>query len=121
MRIYVGNLAYSTTEDTLSAEFGAHGTVDEVAVVTDRETGRPRGFAFVTMSSSEEGQAAIEAVNGREIDGRTVVVNEARPKSGGGGGGGGGGATKKVNCWIDPDKVSGKRRGRITANTSKTA
>ena len=90
MRIYVGNLAYSTTEDTLSAEFGAHGAVDEVAVVTDRETGRPRGFAFVTMSSSEEGQAAIEAVNGKEIDGRTVVVNEAKPKSGGGGGGGGG-------------------------------
>ena len=86
MRIYVGNLAYSTTEDTLSAEFGVHGSVDEVAVVTDRETGRPRGFAFVTMGNSEEAQAAIDAVNGKEIDGRTVVVNEARPKNSGGGG-----------------------------------
>jgi RNA recognition motif-containing protein len=89
MRIYVGNLAYSTTEDTLSAEFGAHGGVDEVAVVTDRETGRPRGFAFVTMGNSDEARAAIDAVNGKEIDGRTVIVNEAKPKSSGGGGGGG--------------------------------
>lgn len=87
MRIYVGNLSYSTTEDGLSAEFAAHGQVDEVAIVNDRETGRPRGFAFVTMNNNEEGKAAIEAVNGTEVDGRTVVVNEARPKTGGGGGG----------------------------------
>ena len=91
MKIYVGNLSYNTTEETLSAEFSAHGKVDEVAVIMDRETGRPRGFAFVTMNNNAEGQAAIDAVNGKEIDGRTVVVNEARPKAGGGGGGGGGG------------------------------
>jgi cold-inducible RNA-binding protein len=88
MRIYVGNLAYSTTEDALTAEFTAHGAVDEVAVVTDRETGRPRGFAFVMMSNAEECRAAIEAINGKEIDGRTVVVNEAKPKSSGDGDGG---------------------------------
>ncbi len=86
MKIYVGNLNYSTNEDTLSAEFGAHGQVEEVAVINDRETGRPRGFAFVTMPNAEEAQAAIDSINGSEIDGRTVVVNEARPKSGGGGG-----------------------------------
>lgn len=87
MRIYVGNLSYTTTEETLSAEFGEFGHVDEVALITDRETGRPRGFAFVTMNNNAEGQAAIDAVNGRDIDGRTLVVNEARPKAGGGGGG----------------------------------
>lgn len=85
MRIYVGNLAYTTNEETLSAEFGAHGQVDEVAVITDRETGRPRGFAFVTMNNNTEGQTAIEQLNGAELDGRTIVVNEARPKAGGGG------------------------------------
>ena len=87
MKIYVGNLSYSTTEDTLNAEFGAHGQVEEVAVITDRETGRPRGFAFVTMNNNEEAQTAIDALNGTDLDGRTIVVNEARPKSGGGGGG----------------------------------
>ena len=90
MKLYVGNLSFSTTEETLQAEFGAHGQVEEVAVITDRDTGRPRGFAFVTMQSDSEGQAAIEALNGAEIDGRTITVNEARPKSNGGGGGGGG-------------------------------
>ena len=93
MKLYVGNLSYSTTQDSLYTEFGAHGNVDEVAVITDRETGRPRGFAFVTMSNDEEARAAIESLNGREIDGRTITVNEARPKTdrGRGGGGGGGG------------------------------
>jgi RNA recognition motif-containing protein len=91
MKIYVGNLSYNTTEDSLSAAFSAYGQVEEVAVITDRETGQPRGFAFVSMNNNSEGQAAIDGVNGMEIDGRTVVVNEARPKAGGGGRGGGGG------------------------------
>jgi cold-inducible RNA-binding protein len=90
MKLYVGNLSFSTTEETLQAEFGAHGQVEEVAVITDRDTGRPRGFAFVSMNNDNEARAAIEALNGTEIDGRTITVNEARPKSNGGGGGGGG-------------------------------
>jgi RNA recognition motif-containing protein len=90
MKLYVGNLSFSTTEETLQAEFGAHGQVEEVAVITDRDTGRPRGFAFVTMNNDNEARAAIEALNGTEVDGRTITVNEARPKSNGGGGGGGG-------------------------------
>jgi RNA recognition motif-containing protein len=89
MKLYVGNLSFSTTEETLQAEFGAHGQVEEVAVITDRDTGRPRGFAFVSMSNDNEAHAAIEALNGADIDGRTITVNEARPKSNGGGGGGG--------------------------------
>lgn len=88
MKLYVGNLSYNTTQDTLQSEFSAHGQVEEVAVINDRETGRPRGFAFVTMANDEEARAAIEALNGREVDGRTITVNEARPKSDRGGGGG---------------------------------
>lgn len=89
MKLYVGNLSYNTTQDTLQNEFSAHGQVEEVAVINDRETGRPRGFAFVTMANDEEARAAIESLNGREIDGRTITVNEARPKTDRGGGGGG--------------------------------
>src|SRR3954463_10261134 len=89
MKLYVGNLSFSTTEETLQVEFGAHGQVEEVAVITDRDTGRPRGFAFVSMTNDNEARAAIEALNGTEVDGRTITVNEARPKSNGGGGGGG--------------------------------
>ncbi|HMO84726.1 MAG TPA: RNA-binding protein [Lacipirellulaceae bacterium] len=91
MKLYVGNLSYSTTQDSLYKEFEAHGAVDEVAIITDRETGRPRGFAFVTMNNDQEARAAIEAMNGAEVDGRTITVNEARPKTDRGGGGGGGG------------------------------
>jgi RNA recognition motif-containing protein len=94
MKLYVGNLSYSTTQDTLQAEFAAYGQVEEVAVITDRESGRPRGFAFVTMANDEEGRAAIETLNGREIDGRTITVNEARPKTDRGGRGGGGGGRR---------------------------
>lgn len=90
MKIYVGNLSYDTNEETLQNLFAQHGTVEEVAVITDRDTGRPRGFAFVTMPNDEEGKAAIAAVNGQQVDGRTLNVNEARPKTGGAGGGGGG-------------------------------
>jgi RNA recognition motif-containing protein len=95
MKIYVGNLSYTTTEDSLRTEFQKHGTVDEVTIVVDRFTGRSRGFAFVNMPTSAEANAAIAAINGTEVDGRTVSVNEARSKkpeggeSGGSGGGGG--------------------------------
>lgn len=88
MKIYVGNLSYSTNEDSLRSAFGNHGTVEEVTIITDRETGRSRGFAFVTMTNSDEATAAMEAINGTDIDGRNVNVNEARPKRSGGGGGG---------------------------------
>ncbi len=90
MKLYVGNLSFSTTEESLQNEFSAHGQVEEVAVITDRDTGRPRGFAFVSMSNDGEARAAIESLNGTELDGRTITVNEARPKTGAGGGGGGG-------------------------------
>ncbi len=95
MKLFVGNLPYSMTEDTLQAEFGAYGQVDEVAVITDRETGRPRGFAFVTMNNDDEAQKAMENLNGAQWDGRTIAVNEARAKTGGGGGGGGRGGDRR--------------------------
>lgn len=91
MRLYVGNLSYSTTQDTLESEFAAYGPVNEVAIINDRETGRPRGFAFVTMANQEDGKSAIESLNGREVDGRAITVNEARPKAERGARAGGGG------------------------------
>jgi RNA recognition motif-containing protein len=92
-RLYVGNLSFSTTGDTIRDLFGAHGQVTDVHVVMDRETGRPRGFAFVTMGTPAEAEAAIAEINGRTVDGRPLRVNQAeeRPARGGGGGGGGGG------------------------------
>jgi RNA recognition motif-containing protein len=91
--IFVGNLDFNTSEDELRRAFEAYGQVDRVSILTDRDTGRSRGFGFVEMSNSEEGDKAITALNGSQIGGRTVNVNEARPKPerGGGGGGGGGG------------------------------
>ena len=91
MKLYVGNLNFNTSESELQAAFAEHGEVQEVAMITDRETGRPRGFAFVTMPDDNAARAAMEAMNGKELDGRTLNVNEARAKTGGGGGGGGGG------------------------------
>lgn len=91
MKIYVGNMPFRTTEQELEGLFSNFGTVNEVAVITDRETGRPRGFAFVTMDSDEEAREAIEKLNGTEFDGRTLTVNEAKPRADRGGGGGGGG------------------------------
>jgi RNA recognition motif-containing protein len=91
MRIYVGNLSYTTTEESLRETFEKFGTVDEVSVIADRDTGRPRGFAFVEMGDAEEGAKAIGALNGTELDGRKLAVNEARPQRSGGGGGFGGG------------------------------
>ncbi len=95
--IYVGNLPYSTTETELRAMFEPHGQVQRASVVIDRETGRSRGFGFVEMANEAEGKAAIEAMNGQQLGGRALIVNEARPRQegggsrGGGGGGGGGG------------------------------
>ena len=94
MRIYVGNLSYETSEDELRETFGAHGQVESVTIISDRDTGRSKGFAFVEMPSNDEAQASINELNGKEIQGRALTVNEARPRqerSGGGGGGGGGG------------------------------
>ncbi|NNF43681.1 MAG: RNA-binding protein [Phycisphaerales bacterium] len=91
MKLYVGNISFDTSEDTLRNAFAEHGDVEEVAVITDRDTGRPRGFAFVTMRDDNAARAAIDALNGKDLDGRALNVNEARAKTGGGGGGGGGG------------------------------
>ena len=94
-RLYIGNLSWDTTEDTLTAALTEGGRgVKEVHIVTDRETGRPRGFAFAEMANDSDAQAAIEALTGKNLDGRELTVNEARerqPRGGGGGGGGGGG------------------------------
>lgn len=79
--LYVGNIPHSTTESDLRAAFEAYGAVEKVSIVTDRDTGRSRGFAFVEMSNPSEADQAISAMNGKEMDGRTLTVNEARPKS----------------------------------------
>ena len=86
--IFVGNLSYQTTQDDLHAAFAQYGGVERVNIVTDRDTGQPRGFAFVEMSDSQAAQAAITPLNGSELKGRALNVNEARPKPAGGGGGG---------------------------------
>lgn len=91
-RLYVGNLSYDSTADSVRTAFEAGGrTVTDVFLMTDRETGRPRGFGFVEMGSDEEAQAAIRELDGAELDGRNITVNEARERQGTGGGGGGGG------------------------------
>jgi RNA recognition motif-containing protein len=101
-KLFVGNLSFNTTENDLQDAFAAHGTVVEANLMMDRATGRPRGFGFVTMSTPEEAAKAIEALNGKSVDGRALTVNIARPREerpaggggrrqyGGGGGGGGG-------------------------------
>ncbi len=86
MRIYVGNLSYSTNEEGLRTKFSEFGEVEEAKVISDYDTGRSRGFGFVTMPNDEEANAAIEALNGTELDGRTLKVNEARPRGERGGG-----------------------------------
>src|SRR5438874_9709744 len=104
-KLFVGNISFNTTENDLQDAFSAHGTVVETNLMMDRMSGRPRGFGFVTMSTPEEAQKAIEALNGAELDGRALTVNIARPReerSGGGGGrrefgggrGGGGGRSR---------------------------
>jgi RNA recognition motif-containing protein len=105
-RLYVGNLSFNATSDSVRAAFAELGEVTDVHVVMDRETGRSRGFAFVTMSSDQQAQSAIQSMNGALLDGRPLRVNEAeaRPqRSGGGGGGfgggGGGGGGERRNRW----------------------
>ena len=92
-KLFVGNLSFNTTETELQDAFTAHGTVIETILMMDRATGRPRGFGFVTMSTPEEAQSAVDAMNGKPLDGRDLTVNIARPReerpAGGGGGGGG--------------------------------
>ena len=90
-KLFVGNLSFSVTENDLEDAFAAHGTVVETNLMMDRATGRPRGFAFVTMGSDEEAQKAISALNGKELAGRALTVNVARPKEERAPGGGGGG------------------------------
>lgn len=106
--IFVGNLSFSATEDSVRQLFAQYGAVDRVSIVTDRDSGQPRGFGFVEMGNNSEGDSAINALNGYELDGRALNVNEARPKeqrSGGGGGGrggyggGGGGRGGQSNRW----------------------
>jgi RNA recognition motif-containing protein len=89
-RLYVGNLSFNTSKETVESAFAAAGPVLEVAMPTDRETGQPRGFAFVTMGSAQAATAAISQLNGAMVDGRSLKVNEAQERTGGGGGGGGG-------------------------------
>jgi RNA recognition motif-containing protein len=92
-KLFVGNLSFNTTENDLQDAFAAHGTVLETNLMMDRATGRPRGFGFVTMGSPEEAQKAIDALHGKDLGGRALTVNVAKPReerSGGGGGGGGG-------------------------------
>ena len=96
-KLYVGNLPFTSTEEELRELFGRHGSVDSVNVITDRETGRPRGFAFVEMSEPSAATDAIKALDGTQLGGRALKVNEAQDKqrSGGGGGGGGGGGFRR--------------------------
>lgn len=95
MKLYVGNLSFNTTENDMQDAFERFGTVTDCIVMMDRQTGRSRGFGFITMSNAAEGQAAIDGLHGQQLDGRTLTVNEARPRDerprGGGGGGGYGG------------------------------
>ena len=88
-KLYVGNLAYGVTDSDLEQMFGAHGTVQSAQVIMDRDTGRSKGFGFVEMGSDQEAQAAIAALSGKEVDGRQLTVNEAKPREDRGGGGGG--------------------------------
>jgi cold-inducible RNA-binding protein len=101
--IFVGNLNFQTTQDELYAAFAQFGTVERVNIITDRDTGQPRGFAFVEMTNRQEAENAISQLNGAELNGRTMNVNEARPKPQGGGGrsfgGGGGGRGGRGQRW----------------------
>ena len=97
-KLFVGNLSFNTTENDLQDAFAAHGTVVEANLMMDRVSGRPRGFGFVTMSTPEEAQKAIDALNGQQLDGRALTVNIARPREerpGSGGGGGGRGPRRE--------------------------
>jgi len=124
-KMYVGNLSYDATDTDIRELFEAHGTVSDVFIVKDRESGRPRGFAFVSMETVEEMNAAIEGLNGEEFLGRALAINEARPREerpqggggggggyGGGGGGGGGGSRGGYNRGGGGGGRGGDRGGR---------
>lgn len=121
-KLYVGNLSFDTTQQDLQDSFAEAGSVTDTALMQDKVTGKSRGFAFVTMSSPEEAQKAISLLNGREVDGRTLNVNEARPRedrpSGGGGGGGGrsfgggGGGNRRSSSGGGGQKGGGGGYGR---------
>jgi RNA recognition motif-containing protein len=104
-KIFVGNLSFGATEDSVRSMFEAYGTVDRVSIVTDRDSGQPRGFGFVEMASNSEADNAISELNGRELDGRALNINEARPKEDRGFGGGGGGGNRRGGGF------GGQRRG----------
>jgi cold-inducible RNA-binding protein len=112
--LFVGNLPFSSTEDAVRAHFAQFGEVQQVRIMTDRDTGKPRGFAFVQMTNDEEALKAVAALNGKEFEGRSLTVNEARPKperAGGGGfrpGGGGGGGRRREG----QDSYRGPRQSR---------
>jgi RNA recognition motif-containing protein len=112
-RLYVGNLSFHTTTDVLRQAFAASGEVTDAHVVTDRETGRSRGFGFITMADEAQAQAAIQAMNGADLDGRPLRVNEAeeRPQRGGGGGFGGGGGGGRGGGGFGGGGGGGGRRG----------
>jgi RNA recognition motif-containing protein len=97
--IFVGNLSFGATESSVRSLFEAYGAVDRVSIVTDRDTGQARGFGFVEMSNNAEAERAINELNGRDLDGRALNVNEARPKTDRGPGGGGGGGQRRNNRW----------------------
>jgi cold-inducible RNA-binding protein len=110
MRLYVGNLSFSTTENDLQDAFERFGTVSDVKIMMDHGTGRSRGFAFVTMGSAAEGTAAITGLHGKDLDGRDLTVNEARPREEGGGGRGGFGGGGNRGGGDRPRSFSGSRR-----------
>lgn len=109
--IFVGNLSFNTNEDELRQIFEGYGQVDRVSIMTDRDTGRSRGFGFVEMSSSEDGEKAIAALNGSQLGGRTINVNEARPKTDRGSGGGFGGGRDRGDRG-DRGNRAGRERAR---------
>jgi RNA recognition motif-containing protein len=114
-KLFVGNLSFKITENDLQDAFAAHGSVVETNLMMDRMSGRPRGFAFVTMSSEEEAQKAIEALNGKELDGRALTVNVARPREErppGGGGGGSRGPRREYGGGSGGGGGGGGGRGR---------
>ena len=98
-KLYVGGLPYSVSDGQLSELFSSHGTVDSARVITDRMTGRSKGFGFVEMSSQEEAESAIESLNGTDLEGRSITVNEAKPRQSSGGSRGGGGGYGGRNRW----------------------
>lgn len=100
MKLFVGNLSWNTDEETLRKAFSGYGELEDARIITDRETGRSRGFGFVTFSNGDDANAAIEALDGSEMDGRQIKVNQAREReSRSGGGGGGRGGSRGRNHW----------------------